>query len=68
MATRTSPELLWGSFWTAFLAQRGGGDYYDDGADENISRSKKATPLGVEFACLDVAMRSTMGHAGKQRT
>eukprot|EP00969_Alexandrium_andersonii_P036700 1608726-Alexandrium_andersonii.AAC.1 len=27
MATTTSPELVWGSFWMAFQAERDGGDY-----------------------------------------
>eukprot|EP00969_Alexandrium_andersonii_P198608 8771391-Alexandrium_andersonii.AAC.1 len=33
MATRTSPELVWGSFWKAFRAERGGGDHPNGSAD-----------------------------------
>eukprot|EP00969_Alexandrium_andersonii_P204500 9036574-Alexandrium_andersonii.AAC.1 len=35
MATRTSPELVWGSFWVAFQAGRGGGDYHDGNVEQN---------------------------------
>eukprot|EP00969_Alexandrium_andersonii_P214524 9474130-Alexandrium_andersonii.AAC.1 len=28
MATRASPQLVWGSSWMAFRAERGGGGYH----------------------------------------
>eukprot|EP00969_Alexandrium_andersonii_P242667 10718753-Alexandrium_andersonii.AAC.1 len=42
-ATRTSPELVWDSFWTAFQAERRGGDDHDATSTEELGRQKRAT-------------------------
>eukprot|EP00969_Alexandrium_andersonii_P161587 7141576-Alexandrium_andersonii.AAC.1 len=43
MATRTFPELVWGSFWTAFRAECEGGDYHDGSAEDKVVSLEKAS-------------------------
>eukprot|EP00969_Alexandrium_andersonii_P183410 8104706-Alexandrium_andersonii.AAC.1 len=57
MATRASPELVWGSFRAALRAERGGNPSHDDSVEEKLSRPRMATPLVVRLACLNSATR-----------
>eukprot|EP00969_Alexandrium_andersonii_P252535 11160655-Alexandrium_andersonii.AAC.1 len=65
MSTRTSQELVWGSFWTAFWAERGADEYHNGSFEENVeSPTKKRRSLATSsakkpsyFFCVDLRSR-----------